>query len=148
MLSTWDNKLIHVRQRADQWNTIGSPKSGAGHRAIPMSPMVLSVLREWKSACPRAKGSNGEPTKLWLVFPNGQGRPESHANIVNRGFGPIQIRAGVTEPHPTEKDDEGRPILTPKYSMHSLRHFFASWAIEQGFSPKRLQVLLGHSRSR
>ena len=26
-----------------------------------------------------------------------------------------------------------------------LRHFFASWAIDQGFTPKRLQALLGHS---
>jgi integrase len=29
--------------------------------------------------------------------------------------------------------------------LHSLRHFFASWAIEQSFTPKRLQALLGHS---
>jgi len=29
--------------------------------------------------------------------------------------------------------------------LHALRHFFASWAIEQGFTPKRLQALLGHS---
>jgi integrase len=33
----------------------------------------------------------------------------------------------------------------PRYRLHSLRHFFASWAIEQSFSPKRLQALLGHS---
>jgi integrase len=26
-----------------------------------------------------------------------------------------------------------------------LRHFFASWANEQGFTAKRLQALLGHS---
>jgi integrase len=32
-----------------------------------------------------------------------------------------------------------------KYGLHALRHFFASWAIEQGFSAKRLQALLGHS---
>ena len=32
-----------------------------------------------------------------------------------------------------------------KYHLHSLRHFFASWAIAQGFSPKRLQALFGHS---
>ena len=38
-------------------------------------------------------------------------------------------------------DDEG----DPKYAFHSLRHFAASWLIEQGFSPKRLQSLLGHS---
>jgi integrase len=35
--------------------------------------------------------------------------------------------------------------VRPKYGLHALRHFFASWAIEQGFSPKRLQALLGHS---
>jgi len=29
--------------------------------------------------------------------------------------------------------------------MHALRHFFASWAIEQGFSPKKVQALLGHA---
>jgi integrase len=32
-----------------------------------------------------------------------------------------------------------------KYGLHSLHHLFSSWAIEQGFSPKRLQALLGHS---
>jgi len=33
----------------------------------------------------------------------------------------------------------------PKYGMHSLRHAAASLFIEQGFSPKRVQVLMGHS---
>jgi len=33
----------------------------------------------------------------------------------------------------------------PKYGLHSLRHFFASWAIQQGFSAKRIQALMGHS---
>ena len=28
---------------------------------------------------------------------------------------------------------------------YALRHFFASWAISEGFNPKRLQGLLGHS---
>jgi integrase len=32
-----------------------------------------------------------------------------------------------------------------KYSLHKLRHFFASWAIEQGFPQKRLQTILGHA---
>lgn len=32
-----------------------------------------------------------------------------------------------------------------RYGLHALRHFFASWAIERGFTPKRLQALLGHS---
>ena len=33
----------------------------------------------------------------------------------------------------------------PMFNFHTLRHFFASWAIERGFTPKRLQALLGHS---
>jgi integrase len=41
-------------------------------------------------------------------------------------------------------DDNGQP----KYNFHSLRHFAASSFIEQGFSPKRLQGLLGHSSIR
>jgi len=105
---------------------IGDPKSAAGDRVIPMTPGVFNVLREWRLACP--KGSLG------LVFPNGNGNVESHANIAGRGFAPLQRALGLT-------DAQGRP----RYGLHSLRHFFASWAIEQGFTPKRLQALLGHS---
>ena len=32
-----------------------------------------------------------------------------------------------------------------RFSMHSLRHTFATRAIERGIHPKTLQVLLGHS---
>jgi integrase len=147
---TWDDvdfgeRVIHVRQRADQWGVIGSPKSEAGHRSIPMSPMVLNALREWKLQCPRADVTEESPGRLWLVFPNGHGKPESHANIINRGFDPVQVAAGVTTEHPTRRADDGSRVMVAKYGLHALRHFFASWAIEQGFSPKRLQVLLGHS---
>ena len=43
------------------------------------------------------------------------------------------------------KDKDGNPILRPKYGMHALRHFCASWMIDLGFPPKRLQSILGHS---
>jgi integrase len=147
---TWNDvdlekKLVHVRQRVDQWGVIGSPKSEAGHRTIPMAPLVLNALREWKLACPRLKTNGEDPGRLWLVFPNGDGKPESHTNIINRGFNPIQVTAGVSEPHTTAKGDHGKSVRAAKYGMHALRHFFASWTIEQGFSPKRLQSLLGHA---
>jgi integrase len=127
----WDavdfaRKVIHVHQRADVWGEMGTPKSEAGYRKIPMAPTVVSALREWKLACPKGE--------LGLVFPNGAGRVESHANIANRGFYALQIRAGIVD-----------PAGGAKYGVHSLRHFFASWAIEQGFTAKRLQALLGHA---
>jgi integrase len=122
----FDQKVVQVRQRANLWGDIGAPKSAAGVRVIPMAPMVVNALREWRLACP--KGEKG------LVFPNGNGNVESHANITNRGWYTLQIAAGMVD------RDGGH-----KYGLHALRHFFASWAIEREFSPKRVQALMGHS---
>jgi integrase len=129
---------------------IGSPKSEAGHRKVPLVAPVMNTLREWKLACPRVDATDESPGRLWLVFPNGEGRPESHSNIVNRGLVPIQIAAGVCDPalDPTGKvtvSEDGKPVMKPRYGMHSLRHFFASWVIERGFTAKRVQDLMGHS---
>jgi integrase len=136
----WDavdfaKEVIHVHQRADNWGVMGRPKSAAGDREIPMAPIVVSALKEWRLACPKLKPAGGAGEgRLGLVFPNGQGRVENHANIANRGFYALQIAAGIV-------DSKGKP----KYGLHALRHFFASWAIEREFSAKRVQALLGHS---
>jgi integrase len=122
----FERRVIHVRQRANLWGEIGAPKSAAAHREIPMSPMVANALREWKLACPKGVAN--------LVFPNTAGNVENHSNVADRGFGAVQIRVGIV-------DATGKP----KYGLHALRHFFASWVIERGFSPKRVQSLLGHS---
>src|SRR5262249_62407781 len=78
-----------VRQRADCSHKIGRPKSEAGERSVPLLPMVVNALREWKLACPKGE--------LDLVFPNGRGRIESRPNIVKRALHPVQIAAGVTD---------------------------------------------------
>jgi integrase len=56
---------LHVRQRVDRYNQIGNLKSEAGERVVPLGPLVVNTLREWRLACP--KGS------LDLVFPNTPG---------------------------------------------------------------------------
>jgi integrase len=33
-------RLLHVRQRADKWGTIGEPKSGTSRREVPLSPLA------------------------------------------------------------------------------------------------------------
>ena len=58
---------LHVRQRADRYNAIGRPKSAAGERTIPLAPMLVNTLREWKLACPKSE--------LDLAFPTASGRP-------------------------------------------------------------------------
>jgi integrase len=121
-----DRAELTVRQRADKWGVIGSPKSDAGKRAVPLAPVVVNVLREWRLACPKGERD--------LVFPNTKGNPETLVSIHYRALAPLQVAAGIS-------DNPSRP----KYAMHSLRHAAASLFIEQGFTPKRIQALLGHS---
>jgi integrase len=120
---------IHVRRRVDRFNKFGPLKSEAGMRTIPMSPLLLNTLRQWRLACPKGE--------LGLVFPNGIGRIESHANLLHRVFWPIQIAAGVTVMR------DGKPDA--KYSLHALRHACAALWIEQGFGAKRVQTMMGHA---
>ncbi|WEZ83537.1 tyrosine-type recombinase/integrase [Rhizobium sp. 32-5/1] len=136
-------QLIHVRQRADFTNEIGRPKSEAGERSVPVPPMVINTLKEWKLACPKGDAD--------LVLPNGSGNVESHTNIVRRGLQPAMIAAGVTIAT-DELDDQGKPVLAAKYTgLHSLRHFYASWLINRredgglGLPPKSVQERLGHA---
>lgn len=42
---------ITVRQRADQWGSLGVPKTHAGQRTIELGPAVVSLLRSWKLEC-------------------------------------------------------------------------------------------------
>jgi integrase len=105
---------------------MGPPKSEAGERTIPLTPMVVNALREWKLACPRGT--------LDLAFPTTTGRVQNFATLAARGWYPLLRKAGIV-------DAEGKA----KYGSHTMRHFFASWMIEAGTPIKRLQAMLGHS---
>jgi integrase len=140
--------VVHVHQRADRYNKIGAPKSEAGERTVPLPTQLQNTLREWKLACPKGE--------LGLVFPNGSGHVENHGNIINRGFVPAQIAAGVAT---VKKDaqgnvvhEDGKPVMLAKYTgLHSLRHFYASWCINREVDGglelpgKVVQERLGHS---
>jgi integrase len=124
---------LHVCQRADEFNEIGKLKSDAGDRTIPLGPLVLNALREWKLSCPKGE--------LGLVFPNGGGNIEAHVNFIRRTLWPVQIAAGVV-------NGKGEA----KYQgLHALRHFYASWCINREkdggleLPIKTVQQRLGHS---
>jgi len=128
---TWNDidftaETLTVRQRADLWNVIGSPKSAAGKRTVPLAPIVVNTLKEWRLACPKGEHN--------LVFPNTLGGIERLETIRIFGLGPLQFKAGIT----TDRRD-------PKYGLHSLRHAAASLFIEEGWSAKRVQTVIGHS---
>ncbi|HWA18749.1 MAG TPA: tyrosine-type recombinase/integrase [Devosia sp.] len=146
---TWDavdlNKgQVTVRQRADRYNEIGSPKSKAGFRVIPLPPLVVNTLKGWRKDCPKSE--------LGLVFPNGAGNVEAHPNIVTRGLWPALLKAGVSVRVKGKMDEDGNPLLAAKYpGLHALRHWFASWCINRKadggleLTAKAVQERMGHS---
>jgi integrase len=144
-----DKRELHVRQRADRYHDIGKPKSDAGERTVPLTPILVNTLREWKLACPKSE--------LGLVFPTGAGNVEAHSNIVHRGLAPTLVAAGVVVPEigpdgKPSRDDEAKPVMQAKYTgLHAFRHFYACWCINRRVDgglelpAKVVQERLGHS---
>jgi integrase len=132
---------LHVRERADEYKQLGRPKSGSGERTVPLTPLVVSALREWKLQCPKGE--------LGIVFPTWNGSIAGLSSIVRDGLVPAQIAAGVAVEVPGA---HGVRIKRAKYSgLHALRHFYASWCINRRadggleLPPKLVQERLGHS---
>jgi integrase len=122
-----DAGIIHVRQRADAWGTMGPPKSKAGKRDIPLTPMVVNALKQWRNDSP--KGDRD------LVFCTRRGLPHRPANIHAQAWVPLLVKCGLT--------DDG----APRYNFHLLRHAAASLFIAYlKWPPKRIQTVMGHAK--
>ena len=109
---------VTVDQRADRYNTVGSPKSATSRRTIPLGPVTAQALRQWKLA---------QPAGRQLVFGTAWDRPLALANIHARVLTPLSERAGIR-----------------RYTLHSLRHFFITECFKGGASAPTVQQLAGH----
>jgi integrase len=116
----FDKKIIRVEQRADFRCRLGSPKSKAGNRDVPMSPMVAATLRRWRLCCPKSEAE--------LVFPTSRGGIITHSGM-HRIWHNLLDEAG----------------LPKRYRFHDLLHVCASLLIEQGWQAKQIQVVMGHA---
>jgi integrase len=73
---------IHVTQRADTWGVMGPPKSAAGTRDIPLTPMVINALRK-----------RGQPDDL--VFTNNRGGIIVYTNFHRCVWTPLLRACGL-----------------------------------------------------
>ncbi|MEP9398116.1 tyrosine-type recombinase/integrase [Mesorhizobium sp. KR2-14] len=134
--------VIQVRQRANFRGRLGPPKSKAGFRTIPVPPYVLQMLSEWKDEC-----SGGS---LGLVFPTKRGTVPGYQVIIRCSLRPTMKRAGLMVDK-GRVDKNGNKVLSPKYTLHALRHFYASWCINRvedgglGLMVKQVQERMGHA---
>jgi len=91
-----DARILHVRQRVDRYGKIGPPKTEAGTRNIPLPPIVVNTLREWKLSSPHNDAN--------LIFANRAGKPLTHTDLLKRGLVPILLAVGLAE---QLRDDQG-----------------------------------------
>ena len=125
------------------FRTRGPRTTEPRQRTVPLPPIAVNTLKEWKLACPKSEAG--------LVFPKTAGNIENHQNMLKRGLWPVEIAAGVTIAT-NETDEEGKPVLAAKYSgFHALRHWYASWCINRKadggleLTAKAVQSRMGHS---
>jgi len=111
-------------------------KTAAGHRDIPMSPLLRSMLLEWRVRCPRRSGV------LERVFP-APGRKASPLTQQPPTGGPLlynNFRARIWAPVMRRL---GLPAVTP----HSARHSFISVLQAQGVEVAVVAKLAGHKNA-
>jgi hypothetical protein len=89
---------------------------------LSLPTFLLKELKVWRLACPHSPYD--------LVFPNLNGQPMSHTNLLARGFFPALKRAHLR-----------------KIRFHDLRHTFASLMIANGEDIVRVSRLMGHANA-
>jgi len=127
-----DAKVLQVRQRTDRFNQIGAPKSRAGRREVPLSPLVVQMLRLWKLACPKSVHD--------LVFPNRLGTSMHITDPLRLCWYPLMKLCALV--------DRAGEHEVMRYEFRHLRHVAASLFIAGGALPKRIQEIMGHSSIR
>lgn len=133
MWSDIDHKqnVIHITKTVtygeDGTMSLGSPKSEAGKRDIPLNDTIKSVLTSQ-----RKKLGNILPISDNRVFVSVYGSTV-HNHAVNRAISGALARL----------EKQGKPM--EHFTAHALRDTFATRYIEQGGSPQTLKTILGHS---
>ncbi len=126
----------------------GAVKTGESKRAIPMIPEIAKRLRKYKVEQAKLRmmlGNKWEPVKGLenLVFTTMFGKPLT-ALSVGRYINST-VKAVNQEEEKKAAIEHRKPELMETFCPHSMRHTFATRALEKGIPPKVVQSYLGHS---
>lgn len=106
--------------------SIGSPKSSAGKRDIPLNSTITNILAHQRR-------------KMKNIFPmNNRVFSTVYGEIVNNHA----VNRAISKALERLKE-QGKPI--ERFTAHALRDTFATRYIEQGGNPQTLKTILGHN---